>query len=488
MITGPDLGGARVVRSFAVIGGGFSGAAVATHLALRATQPTRITLIEPGEHLGRGLAYGSGGERWLLNVPAGRLSIDPARPGDFHAWAVESGLASSPDAFLPRSWFGRYAAERLDQAVRSNGHVELTRVRDHATGLVVHDRGVRLTTLHRATIEADRAVLALGNGPTRVPEALRGLAGDDRLLRSPWDLGALERLAGASRRIVLVGTGLTMFDAAVALRGLGFEGDLVAISRRGRLACAHGPKNEAAHADWAHGLRGLGLTELLGRVRARAEGGDWRGVIDSIRPHTAGIWGGLSERDRARFLSRLAVYWDVHRHRAPAAVHAEVEAMRASGALRIVRGHIGSAGPVGDSLGIRVLGANAGETTVFTDGVVLCTGPDPDPRRWGSALVDSLLAGGVVAPDALGLGLRTDVHGWLLDRDGRASDRLATLGPLRRGDLWESTAVPEISAQAAALAGPLVGEAPRGAERVSRTAPPPALRDPAGRDHRSAAC
>ena len=76
MITGPDLGGAH---SFLVIGGGFSGAAAATHLALRAAQPTRITLVEPSEHLGRGLAYGSGGEQWLLNVPAGRLSIDPAR-------------------------------------------------------------------------------------------------------------------------------------------------------------------------------------------------------------------------------------------------------------------------------------------------------------------------------------------------------------------------------------------------------------------------
>ena len=55
MITGPDLGGAH---SFLVIGGGFSGAAAATHLALRAAQPTRITLVEPSEHLGRGLAYG----------------------------------------------------------------------------------------------------------------------------------------------------------------------------------------------------------------------------------------------------------------------------------------------------------------------------------------------------------------------------------------------------------------------------------------------
>jgi uncharacterized NAD(P)/FAD-binding protein YdhS len=485
MITGPDLGGAH---SFLVIGGGFSGAAAATHLALRAAQPTRITLVEPSEHLGRGLAYGSGGEQWLLNVPAGRLSIDPARPGDFHAWALESALSSSPDAFLPRSWFGRYTAERLDQAVRSNRHVELTRVRDHATGLVVHDHGVRLATSHRATIEADQAVLALGNGPTRVPAALGDLTGDERLLHSPWNLAALERLASESQRILLVGTGLTMFDAAVALRGLGFSGDLVAISRRGQMARSHGPKNESAHADWANGLHGLRLTELLDRVRARSEAGDWRGVIDSIRPHTQRIWGGLSERDRAQFLARLAVHWDVHRHRAPPQVHAEVEAMRASGQLRVLRGHISAAGSLADSLRIRLLGADSGETTLFTDGVVLCTGPDPDPRRWGSLLVDSLLAAGVATPDAFGLGLRTDAHGRLLNRDGLASDHLATLGPLRRGDLWESTAVPEISAQAAALVGHLLGGPLDHVRTATRTTPPPAPHDPATPHHRSAAC
>lgn len=451
MISGPDIGSGRSARSFVVIGGGFSGAAAATHLALRAAEPTRITLVEPGEHLGRGLAYGAGGDRWLLNVPAGRLSIDPARPGDFHTWAVDSGLESTPDAFLPRSWFGRYAAERLDQVVRSNGHVELTRVRDHATGLVLHDRGVRLVTSHRATIEADQAVLALGNGPTRVPAALGDLTGDERLLHSPWNLAALERLAADSQRILLVGTGLTMLDAAVALRGLGFGGDLVAISRRGQLARAHGPKNESAHADWANGLHGLRLTELLGRVRARAHDGDWRGVIDSIRPHTARIWGALSERDRARFLARLAVHWDVHRHRAPPQVHAEVQAMRDSGQLRIVRGHITSAGSAGGSLRIRMLAPNTGETTMFTDGVVLCTGPDPDPRRWGSPLVDGLLSDALATPDCLGLGLRSNGEGRLIDAGGGASRRLWTLGPLRRGDLWESTAVPEIARQAAEI-------------------------------------
>ncbi len=49
------------------------------------------------------------------------------------------------------------------------------------------------------------------------------------------------------------------------------------------------------------------------------------------------------------------------------------------------------------------------------------------------------------------MGVRT-VDGRLLDGNGTTSAPLWTLGALRRGELWESTAVPEISDQARDLA------------------------------------
>ncbi len=477
-----DAAGRGGQRSFVVIGGGFSGAAAATHLALRATGPARITLIEPAERVARGAAYGIRNEQWLLNVPAGRLSIDPARPGDLHQWALETGRVSAPDAFLPRAWFGEYAEARLEQAVASrDGLVELVRVRDRAERLTVDTDGVRVKTGDGRSIAGEHAVLALGNGPIRVPRAFAGLGEDERVLRSPWDEAGLARLASDARRILLVGTGLTMFDTAIGLERLGFRGELVTVSRRGLLARSHGPKNEAAHAEWAAGLRGLGLRRLIRELRSRAEGGDWRGVVDSLRPHTSALWAGLSARDRARFLSRAAVYWDVHRHRAPPQVHAEVASMLAVGRMRMVTGAVDSAHRAGDRIAVRLRPRHAGEMTVYADGVVLCTGPDPDPLRWGSALVDALFADGLVAPDPLGLGLRSDADGRLIGADGEASDRLSTIGPLRRGDLWESTAVPEISPQAAALAARLLGSD----AGVSRTDPAPASPAPAGAGHHS---
>src|SRR5690606_25359129 len=49
-------------------------------------------------------------------------------------------------------------------------------------------------------------------------------------------------------------------------------------------------------------------------------------------------------------------------------------------------------------------------------------------------------------------GLTVSPDGALIDAEGRVSDSLFTLGPPRKGTLWETTAVPEIRVQAQQLA------------------------------------
>jgi uncharacterized NAD(P)/FAD-binding protein YdhS len=77
--------------------------------------------------------------------------------------------------------------------------------------------------------------------------------------------------------------------------------------------------------------------------------------------------------------------------------------------------------------------------------VLVCTGAGADVRRLSDPLVRSLVSAGQAVVDPLGLGFRL------------TDSRLHTLGPPRRGELWESTAIPEIRAQAEALAGQLCG-------------------------------
>jgi uncharacterized NAD(P)/FAD-binding protein YdhS len=52
----------------------------------------------------------------------------------------------------------------------------------------------------------------------------------------------------------------------------------------------------------------------------------------------------------------------------------------------------------------------------------------------------------------MAIGLDTDAEGRLVSTAGRASRVLYVLGAARRSESWESTAVPDIREQAAALA------------------------------------
>jgi uncharacterized NAD(P)/FAD-binding protein YdhS len=86
------------------------------------------------------------------------------------------------------------------------------------------------------------------------------------------------------------------------------------------------------------------------------------------------------------------------------------------------------------------------------DHIVNCAGPRAqlidDPPR----LVRTLLDAGLARLDPHGLGLDTDADGALVGRSGASSQRLFAIGALRRGTLLESTAVPELRAQAQGVA------------------------------------
>jgi uncharacterized NAD(P)/FAD-binding protein YdhS len=90
--------------------------------------------------------------------------------------------------------------------------------------------------------------------------------------------------------------------------------------------------------------------------------------------------------------------------------------------------------------------------------IVNCTGPETDCRRIESPLLESLLRDGFARPDRFALGLDCNDNGALMDARGRASEVFFALGPSRKSELWESTAVPEIRAQASSLVQVLVDE------------------------------
>jgi len=199
---------------------------------------------------------------------------------------------------------------------------------------------------------------------------------------------------------------------------------------------------------------GIGVRGLLRALRTEASrGGDWRSVFDSFRTATQRIWLRLPPAERKRFLRHVRAYWEVHRHRMAPPVGAAISAMRESGQLRIHAGRIASFGVEPQSALVRYRPRGSREVVELSCArVVNCMGPATRIDEARSPLVSSLLRSGLACPGSLGMGLATDPDGAVLGSSGH----LFTLGSLRRGDLWESTAIPELREQARALATRIV--------------------------------
>lgn len=448
----------------AIVGGGASGAIAAMHLLRGARCPLHVTIFDPTGDPGPGLAHGRAAPEHLLNVPAGRMGAFHDDPTDFLQWLRAHSQIPAWEDFLPRLTYGAYLRQRLTQtarAARPGVHLEIA---PHAVESVQRAGDGFHVRADDGRLRADWLVLATGNtAPGPLPGIDPALAATGGYVPDPWATGALAEI-GARRRVLLVGTGLTMVDVALSLTATGRRGvDIEAVSRHGLLPRAHRVGRQPPGMP----TRPIPRTavDLTRRVRAHvratvAAGGDWRGGIDSLRAATPDLWRALPVDERARLLRHAGRHWEVHRHRMAPELDRRLRALARLGVLRITRARITSAVPDGDSAVAVTLtpgtpGAPAHRTV---DVVVNCTGPCGDLDRVCPPLLAQMRAEGMLRPDPLHLSIDTDASGRVIGGDGAPVPGLLAVGPLRRGEGWETTAIPEIrrhghQVAAAVLAG-----------------------------------
>lgn len=460
---------ARAPHTVAIVGAGAAGALTAIQLCETATRrriPLELVLLDPAPEAGRGTAYATPDPRHRLNVPAGGMSCYPDDPGHLTRWLCRHGEPGvTADDFVSRYRFGAYVADTLGRAiVRAHGVVRVRRVRTRVEGCAdTADGRLELSLADGACLTADSAVLATGpaagNGAWAPPE----LRGSPRFVAAPWTPGALDGPLAGTADVLLVGSGLTAVDLALTLDRPGRT--VHALSRSGLL-----PQSQAlapaAAMPAPEGLSGASLDRLR-RVVYRHVGravrlhGDWRPALDSLRPYTAGLWQALTPPERAEFLARDGALWNTHRHRMSPATAEALARVRTARRLRVHRGRVVAARPERDgTLSV----ALADGRTLHAGWVVDCTGPAPRPD---DPLWRSLIDAGAAVPGPLGMGVATR-DGRLVDALGRTARPLFTLGAPRRGELWETTAVPEIRVQAAALARELLAPLAPPARRSRR--------------------
>jgi uncharacterized NAD(P)/FAD-binding protein YdhS len=456
--------------TIAIVGAGFSGTLLALHLMHRCPPCTRVLLIERNSQFGRGPAYATSNPSHLLNVPAGRMSAYQSRPNDFIDWLHrlspdELDGVPTPGTFVPRHFFGRYIRHLLNQEMKLDRGNELELLRGVALGMEIGARGITIGLDRDRQVEADLAVLAVGNFPPEAPPVADPSFYDGPLYRAdPWAADTLTDLNPAMP-VLLIGTGLTMADTVISLLDQGHRGRIVALSRRGLLPQRHGggpPGDPQDMPPSPADLNALSRQLRLCSRRSVAAGGGWQAIIDQLRPFTADVWQTMSLNDRRRFLRHLRPWWDTHRHRLSGAVAERIDGARTSGHLIIKAGRIRAyhaAGPARVAVEFRRRFGGEIES-IEAVRVINCAGPSADYARIGDAFVRSLLENGIVRPDTLKLGLDVTAGCALRDKDGNISRRLFAVGPVTKGTFWEMTAVPDIRQQCEFLAGHVATQIP----------------------------
>jgi uncharacterized NAD(P)/FAD-binding protein YdhS len=389
----------RRVEKIAVIGGGASAALLAAQLAQQENADLfHLVIYDRTGRFAKGVAYSTAHDCHLLNVRANNMSAFQNDKDHFVLWAGERGY--QPTDFVPRRIYGCYLSECLDTAA---SNMKIDRIAQDVVACTKQGATFTLTTADGA-VEYDRVILASGNVRILRPHVQEGVVGynDD-----PWQTD-FDTLLQA-RHVALIGSGLTAVDMVLALDAKGYRGEISIFSRNALLPAPHvAPASWPAFVDNACQSPRKMLRLVREQVkRAALEHVPWQAVIDALRAHTNALWQNWDVAQRQQFGKRLLTLWNVHRHRMAPQIAQRVVALQAEGRLHVIKAGVRSigVGPVVES----AVGA------MQFDAVINC------------------------------LGYRYDEAG----RNYAVSDRL---GPACFGALFETTAVPEIRAQAHDLA------------------------------------
>ncbi|PBC05641.1 FAD/NAD(P)-binding protein [Mesorhizobium sp. WSM3860] len=441
-------------NSIIVVGGGASGVVLAAHLLKSPNPDLRVTLIEKRPHFGQGMAYSTLLSAHVLNVRASLMSAYADDPENFARWVLERGLVK-PDQgpfYAPRSLYARYLKELLDDLEeREREAARLRLIREESLSISPTSSGVEVTLANGTSVVGHFAVLATGHDEQ--PGAFQG-----RAIRMGSDA---DTVLEPEAPVLVLGTGLSMVDAFLSLEQRGHRGEIVAVSRRGLLPSPH-RKGNPIKLDIADIPLGTELSYFIGWFRNlirdnQKAGGDWRDVVDGLRPFNQKIWQNWPSSAKRRFVEHTKAWWDIHRHRMAPEVYGRVTRAVRSGRIRLVAGRVVDIEPDGGlTVTIQQRGTQALETLEVAR-IYDCMGIARDISKTSNGVVRSLVERGLARPDPLRLGLDVTAKCEMIAADGTVSSKILAVGPLTRGTFFEIDAIPDIRVQCAKLSKQLLG-------------------------------
>lgn len=484
-----SIGEAHVPRRVVIVGGGFSGASIAVQLVRASKAQLHITIIDPAERAGRGLAYRAIDPDHRLNASSYAHSLLPDDAWHFSRWCKANGLSEQdPQAlwedggvYFRRSDFGRYIEETLQAHASwpATGST-ISHLRDQAVDLSSTSQPLRVKTAGGHELVADLLFIATGNPLPRLQCPFEpGLATHPAVIENALDTHRLYEIAPTAR-VLLIGSGLTALDVLSTLVRRRHSGEIVVVSRRGlrpkpqgpmpaalaqtpgltatdtlpgafALSRINGPAPDfltragvpATARAWLHALR----TQI---AKINSEGALWHQAFDEMRDAVWRLWPTLPAPEKRRFLRQLRSWYDVHRYRSPPQNQALVDAAVAEGAIQFMAVRLTAVSA--DKCGAGVIvnwrrsGGHLGDQQYF-DAVINCTGLDALTALAANPFLVSATERGWFRRDPSSLGFEVDDQCRAVGPDGTVHPTVRIIGPPTVGTFGDPIGAMYIGAQ-----------------------------------------
>ena len=422
------------MKRIAIVGGGASGLLVAVNL-LRKSDACKVTIFEPREKLGLGLAYSTKDLEHLLNVPAGRMSGLVEEPKSLCDWAKVD-----ENDFISRNTFGKYLEFLLNREINRGKKLEHVRA---AVVNIESKSGLYNCSLEDGRVLTfDAVVLALGNSESITPAAFDGLPKSDQVVRDVWREG----LSPTYDRVAIVGTGLTFYDIALSILRDRPSAVIYGISRNGLL-----PRPHLRHRAPALPVPDIARESADGiRDYLTSMGEKWREAQDGIRHELQEIWANFPDLEKKRFVNEHFRWWNTLRHRSAPEIDERIKAEIAAGRIIIHRANVETATSDGHQI---KLGLSDGKT-LGVEQLINCSGNQFFATQ---PLIEVLVGKGFLTRGPLDFGIACDRETLALKNDqGATHENLYGIGPILVGELLETTAIPEIRVEAELIARELL--------------------------------
>ncbi|NVO20572.1 MAG: FAD/NAD(P)-binding protein [Bacteroidetes bacterium] len=457
------------MRKIAIVGGGFSGILLAVHLIRRTDSPVELIIIDRQQQFCKGIAYNTYSKKHILNVIASRMSAFQDQPDHFLDW-MESRVESDSlprsilgNTFVPRYLYAEYLGDIWNDALQlaSKKGIRLGILDSFVSDLTSVNGEINLHLENNEIINVDYCVLATGNRlPAQLPFDPDSIAKSGNYFPDPWNEDVVNSCLDA-RHIAIAGNGLTMVDTVLGLKEAGYKGVIFTISPNGYNLLPHRHIGVRYELNQEQLNKCKTLAEHLNFFnrhfrRLKKAGFTSEPLIEALRPFTQEIWMKLNEAEKVIFLEKLKSKWDVGRHRIPAHIHDQIQILRESKQFVPYKGVISNIKPSEKGIEIHIRHKHHNKI-LHVSKVINCTGPSSRINPDGDGLLSKCLKKGILTQDFQFLGIQTDVDTYnVINSEGLRNERLFTLGPTLKGELWESIAVNELRVQAEKLAVILV--------------------------------